>query len=146
MINYINILQWNTRSITSNRESLESFLENENIHIACISETWLKDTTNFRLSKYSIICENREDGKGGVAILIRNNLVWRPFEINIEKDVNFQFVAISFCNLIIVSAYIPPNLVVKQDKWEELLGKIQMPFLICGDLNANHPIWGSSCK
>lgn len=41
-----------------------------------LSETWLKPGALFRVSGYSCLREDRPDGYGGVALLIRNSVLF----------------------------------------------------------------------
>ena len=86
-INYkgLNIAHINTRSLLSKKDSLQIYLDNSNLSILCISETWLNrhipdNLTYFR--GYNIIRNDRKvlnvNGQtkngGGVAILIQKDL------------------------------------------------------------------------
>ena len=72
-----NIMQWNARSIRSNKGDLEQFLHKNNIHAALVSETWLKNVYTFSITGYSAIRKDRLDGYGGVMILLRNSFYYQ---------------------------------------------------------------------
>ena len=40
------------------------------------------------------------------------------------------------------SLYLPPNDPVAYDDLVELIGQLPQPFLLLGDMNARHPLWG----
>lgn len=70
MDNTLNIIQWNAQSIVSNRLVLTNFLYNNNIHIAIISETWLKPINqNFKIRGYNIERNDIGNKHNGVAII-----------------------------------------------------------------------------
>lgn len=71
-INQFNILQINARSINANKILIETLIHKKNIDICIISETWLKENTQFKLKNYNIHAKNRDDGYGGVAIITKN--------------------------------------------------------------------------
>ena len=70
----INIGQWNCRSAISNKVNLENLLFEEKIHLAMLSETWFKPERYIAFSGYNIVRNDRLDGKGGVAILLKQNI------------------------------------------------------------------------
>lgn len=68
------ILQWNARSLRANKESFERYLNERHVDIVCVCETWFKVNEQLRFKGYKIVHEAREDGKGGVAILVKHAL------------------------------------------------------------------------
>ena len=75
------IAQWNARSMKANRDELKKFIDTRNapIDVLCIQETWLKAKNRFNLPGFSMVRKDRIDREGGgVAILIRNTMPYRP--------------------------------------------------------------------
>jgi exonuclease III len=68
----LNISTWNARSIKENKTLLEKFLDNRNVDIMLVTETYLKP--NISLSFANHICYRNDrltSRGGGVAILIK---------------------------------------------------------------------------
>ena len=65
----------------------------------------------------------------------------------IALNTNLQAVAIR-CHLVrqytICSLYVPPNSSLELQQLEDLISQLPTPFLLLGDFNARHPIWGDS--
>ena len=116
--NTINILQWNCRSIRSNRESLLQLLHQHNIHIVLLSETWLLPNEHFNFPNFQIYRNDRADGHGGVMILVRNylyssRLTIQPYPLQDLPTSSLIAVSIHLSNriLTLASLYIPQQLI-----------------------------------
>lgn len=70
------VMQINIRSIRPKKNIVEHYLESKCIDVALICETWLKDN-NILFKNFNLICMNRNDGYGGVAILVRTNIAYQ---------------------------------------------------------------------
>lgn len=141
----LNILQWNARSAVSNKISLELLLEKNNINVALISETWFKSDTYYNFYRFNTLRSDRPDGKGGVAILVKNNLRYK--ELNLPNIHNMSCKGITILaknneQLNIVSVYIKPRTRISSNTWNVFFSSIPKPFVVGGDFNAHHLAWG----
>lgn len=60
---------------------------------------------------------------------------------------DLEAVAVQICLdriITVCSLYLPPSVVVEQRQFEHLCDQLPQPFLILGDFNAHHPLWGSA--
>ena len=74
-----NILVTNARSIVQKVDELQSVFENNNVHIACITESWLNDCVPsclVNIDGYVCYRRDRRDGRrgGGVVCYVRNDV------------------------------------------------------------------------
>ena len=162
-INYkgLNIAHINTRSLLSKKDSLQIYLDNSNLSILCISETWLNrhipdNLTYFR--GYNIIRNDRKvlnvNGQtkngGGVAILIQKDLACDCITMadtnTSNKDAELLWVVIRppFVKPItICAAYRPPT--GSENEFTDILseavelacGRIRGEIFVLGDFNLN---------
>ena len=143
-----NILQWNARSIRSNKGDLERFLFINNIQIALICETWLKRVSQFSVPGFNIVRKDRNDGYGGVAVLIKSNLVFQEIShipiVNGLECVGVKIVVFNNIKYNFYSVYKPPHVNINTPEWQQFFQGLQRPFLIAGDFNAHHVLWGST--
>lgn len=143
-------MQWNARSAASNKNSLCKFLSENNIGIALISETWFKPNTIINIYGYHIIRNDRVDGKGGVAILIKNTLPFNELIVthnfNREIEVCAANVSIDGQKITFLSIYKPPNVKTNINDWDRLFSQFPTPVVIGGDFNAHHGLWGAAKK
>lgn len=138
--------QWNCRSAISNKANLEHLLISQNITIALISETWFKTQKYINFPGYNITRCDRPDGKGGAAILIKSNLVYKDLNTPI-LGAGVQIVGIGLkinnsLSLSLISLYIKPNTRITTNQWVTFFNAIPRPFIVGGDFNAHSLAWG----
>lgn len=156
-INNLNILSINVNSIVSNvrRYNLLHTLEKHGIDIALVNETKLKNIHKIFLKKYNIIRNDRIIGKGGgTAIIIKKEINFENIILsrqNNTKKLESTIIKIKINNnknLFILSVYSLGDVRTSfttelQDLFFELkLDSINNYYLLAGDLNAKHPLWG----
>ena len=78
-------------------------LEDNNIQVACISETWFdskngKFTKSIKEAGYELIHDFKEERGGGTAILYKNVIKIKPGEASSSKYISFEFSYITFVN------------------------------------------------
>jgi hypothetical protein len=135
------ILQWNARSIATNKSNLLNYLKTETIDFMLISETWLKPHHTFKISSFSCIRKDRgPDGKGGVAILVSNKYNYQT--LTIQSVLEVVGVRIKELNLTLLAIYRPPSLKVTANDWCDLAKQVHGSALISGDFNLHHVLWG----
>lgn len=111
--------------------------------LIAISETWLKPGSFFKVPRYLCFRDDKADGYGGSAILVRNSVNSHLVNIpshSISDD--FSIVAVRLNNLTLISLYIPRPSINILRKILHILSLIQGPFIIMGDFNVHHPVWG----
>lgn len=94
LFNNFSLLHWNIRSVNSNKSDLFKLIATFQPDIISLVETWIKPNCKLILNNYNIICSNREDGKGGVALCIKNSIQYTQIKINITNMNNLQFLCI----------------------------------------------------
>lgn len=92
-----------------------------------------------------MVRNDRLDGKGGVAILVRSDLKFTEVSgPNFEK-ISFIGIKIKLKEtqeLSLVSVYIRPSTRISHQLWTQFFSIIKKPFLIGGDFNAHNQAWG----
>lgn len=144
-IKSFNICQWNCRSAIANKNNLEHLLAQNDIHIALLSETWFKPNKYISFSGYNVIRQDRDDGRGGVAILIKSNLKFTEIlgpQLNNIMYTGIRINNINNTEISIISIYIKPQTKISRQTWSNFFKTVKKPFLIGGDFNAHHMAWG----
>lgn len=142
----LDIIQWNIRSVLSNIDNLKSLIEEYSPSVVLLSETWLNEFWNFKVPGFHIYRQDRVSRAGGIASLIKTNISFTVINLDsVEAPdmVQFHGINLTSMNLTIINIYSPPHVTLPTSFWNMLLSKISQPFLICGDLNAQNPSWGS---
>ena len=141
-----NILQWNCRSIKANFEELNLLVNEQKPVAVCLQETFLKGFDKFTLKYHSCYfthCSYNDKASGGVAIIVNNSVPHRP--INLVTTLQAVAVNISFNKTItLCSIYLPPSLPIDVKKLDHLVDQLPKPFILMGDFNSHHTLWGCS--
>ena len=142
------LVQWNIRGFRTNYQHLRLLLTHTNAVVACLQECrmplpLLSPPRGFQL--YSKAGPPGIDGldHGGVCILVKDSIGHAPLTLTTD----LQAVAIR-CHLgrqyTICSFYAPPNSPLYLEELEDLIMQLPAPFILAGDFNARHPLWGDS--
>ena len=138
------ILQWNVRSVFSNKTDLAFLTKFYSVDIVILSETWLKPTQFFSFPGYHVYRSDRHDGYGGSAILIKKSIA--SSEIKFHQNFSFQVVGLKLKHFNLISVYNPPNCPVAELELNSLLKNIQSPLILAGDFNCHHTLWDPTCS
>lgn len=135
----LTVIQWNLRSYNVNVDNLKIIIKNYCPDVILLNETWLEKKYNVRCKGYQIIREDRADGYGGIAILVKNNISFQILSINnqFQAEVQMQSVFLPQYNLNILNIYSPSNDILPKQGWINLIQSLNKPLLIMGDMNAN---------
>lgn len=142
----LNIIQWNAQSLNSNKHLFINFLYTHSIHIAIVSETWLKVNQNFNIRNYNIERNDCGNNHNGVAIIIHKTINYSKVNTYFDDSLQNICVKITVDNKVIsiVSFYSPTNCnpSFNKVKLDSLVKSIPSPFIFAGDFNAHHTSWG----
>ena len=141
----MSILQWNLCGYRSKYTELKKLLSDLSPACVCLQETMLGMYSPVPPSGYTIITSpNNEPIPGqGLAFLVHNSIAYT--KIQIHSDLQVQAIRahiskpITVCNI-----YLNPNQQIYQHSIENLILQLPEPFLIVGDFNAKHTLWGDA--
>ena len=134
------ILQWNIQSLKTKFSELKTILHTHIPICMCLQETMHGNRVSKPPSDYSIEMDPRDNPHGGVAILIHKAVPYRRVQLNtdlqaiaIQLNINKIY---TICNI-----YLSHENITKR-QITNLIDQLTPPYLILGDMNAKHPIWG----
>lgn len=145
----IKCLVWNPRSLNNKIETFIQYLEDNDIDIAAVSETWLASLNNYitgylRERGYNIHHYHRDAKKGGGVSIISANTISRE-QTKTYKYKSFECVSVLFAGssqrkLCFVAIYRsgdePMSLFLKEiNDFIEFLHFTYKHFILCGDFN-----------
>ena len=154
----MSIVQWNCRGILANNEQLKTLFRDSGAKIICLQETKLGDRTynpGLDYSFYSSPPLQGERAQGGTGFIIHKSIKHNSIPINTA----LQACAVQIYNekkITLCSLYLEPRLEnhlldmngntrqLSLDDLQNLINQLPTPFLLMGDFNAKHTIWGSS--
>ncbi|GFX38861.1 putative RNA-directed DNA polymerase from transposon BS [Trichonephila clavipes] len=109
-----------------------------------LQETLLKPSCTSNIRGYSILrkdCNTGERACGGVALLINHSTTFSPVLIRTSLQAVAVQVSI-FSTVTICKVYLPPNVPLNFRELQELIDQLSSPFILLGDFNAHHLLWG----
>lgn len=144
-LNNLNIVYFNSFSIRNKQSEFSLLLKEHNVHIALLSETFLKSNIKFNIPNYNILRKDNDDQHGGgIAILVHKSL--KAHQINLPTTTSIPEVlgikvTSTTSSIVILSVYIPNNIkeILKADL--NALFRLNERVLIAGDFNARHHKW-----
>jgi len=143
----LNIGVWNADGLANKALELELFVKCHNIDIMLVSETHFCSRSYYKLHGYDIhqATHPGDRKRGGSAILIKSCL--QCYQFYSLQSPNVQCVAVKvktdLGETAIASIYCPPNFQCTADDFEKLFDDLGTNFIIAGDWNAHHRLWGS---
>ena len=123
------------------KAALAERLKQEDIDIACIQETHLKENLRLNIRGYQVFrTDRKERTKGGIAILIKNSLPFQELSVDTENQAEIQGVKVTVGNevLTVYNEYCPVDKKLSLDKID-VKGNNCM---IVGDFNSHSEAWG----
>ena len=139
------LLQWNCQGIHAKWEELQLLVSSCNPVCICLQEIMSGESTSISLRGYQVHAHyGTFDARphGGVAVMVRQDVPCRPIILRTTLQVRAVRVGLKR-PYTIASVYIPPdNLDIRE--LEDLLQQLPLPFLLLGDFNGRHHLWGDA--
>lgn len=148
---HLKVLHWNANGITKNVIELYNFIEQHHIHVACLSETFLK--SHMKLPSHPDFIIHRLDRndrpKGGVAIIIRRNIkhcLLPHLNTKLCESLSVEILLENGSKIQISSVYMPGGtrhspISTHYRNDIRMLTTSQTSFFVCGDFNSRHRHW-----
>ncbi|XP_062541555.1 uncharacterized protein LOC134209574 [Armigeres subalbatus] len=119
------------------------------IGVALLQEIWLKKEETFRLAHYRLASFRRNQGFGGVGILVHETLAFETIEFEDLLPIEAIGIKITrgFSPLKLISVYIPPGQTPigetrrKMQEFFETLELMEGEIIVGGDFNSHHQSW-----
>lgn len=156
LVRNLNVMQNNINSLrpVANRSLLTHLLQLHKIDIAFLSEIWLKPSEDFKFSGYRFYKKTRDQGYGGVALLIKNEI--HVQNIKLPNLHPIEAIAVKTTNTVIpllfISIYIPPSPINNSQIKKPLTDLFNFidinnyRTILAGDFNAHHSVWNITNK
>lgn len=96
-----------------------------------------------RIHGYSIFRNDRDDGYGGVAIVVHNSIKAHIYLHN--NGIQIMCIQIINCKLLkfVASFYCPGSIVTTQYDWDNVWSMFSEKSIMAGDFNAHHSNWSN---
>lgn len=121
------LVQWNARSLKHKSFNLANV--SDNFNIATISETWLRPNEEFYLRGFDIVRKDRNDGRGDVAILVKNTIKYKKlsnlFDCNSKIEICGIEILLNKKLFKIISCYrSPTNVNIFYEEWSRFFNSV----------------------
>lgn len=145
--NDLRILNWNANGVLPSKTQLQLILLEQKIDVCFISETHLTNKSYVKFKGYEFYHTPHPDNQahGGSAIIIKSNI-----KHNVEYNLQEEFIQLTVISvmstkqkIMLGAVYIPPKHNLKTSEYYDILTHMGERFLIGGDFNAKHSLWGS---
>ena len=138
----LNILQWNAEGGYQKKICLIKTLHGDKKDVACIQETHLNPNHNmFSIREYQTLRMNREGRhKGGVLILVKNDITSKDFKINTgqRSEIHGTHITVGNTTVTIFNLYCPSD----KDLALQTMNLPPENCLTVGDFNSHSTSWG----
>lgn len=138
------IFQWNANGLRTKSGDFRQFVAQFCFPILAISEA--RVDSSFRLANYVLYKSTRPGGPSRCLLGIRKDLV-STLLFSSTSDVP-EYVAcqvrVGRMTLTVVSIYIEPQISMTSAEFNSFFKRLTAPYVMCGDFNAHHTLWGSS--
>lgn len=147
------IFQWNARSLWQRRDSIPNFINEHNIDVLLIEETWLKPKQIYHIKDFNTARMDRNINTTGgrVACFVRDDIYYdRVNTLNLPDKLEYISLKIEAKNetYYIVNVYRPPDPAASLTRvqWKDTIRKLQQlrNLIMYGDLNAQSWTWSST--
>lgn len=141
----LRIVQWNCQSIKKKTPEIQ--FRAANFDVILLSETWLKPEDTVYLNGFDVVRKDREKHTGGgVLIFVNNRLKYKRITNIYNCDDKLELCAIELFlaeeSILLASCYRPPDQGIDLDQWDRFFSQFTGKFLITGDFNPHHLLWG----
>lgn len=132
-------------SVAAKHLYLQALIDELQPKVICLQETKLTPTKRFTLKEYEIFrldYASTRNAKGGVAIAVHKSL--RTEEIRLNSTL--QAIAVKLflpLPIIICTVYLHHEDHIICRTLEDLTTQLPSPYILTGDFNAHHALWGS---
>lgn len=137
------VIQFNCNGLSSKLSEVKFYIYRKKPDIVCFCETWIKKASPKFLG-YNSIWLHRETDRGGLGILVREDISYSNKTIAHHSENNLEFQAISILTSMgmidLVNVY-NPSRNVSEGELEYVIGQLGQRFILVGDFNAHSPLW-----
>ena len=136
-------LQWNCRGLRGSWVGLRVLISRYSPACICLQETMIGQSDYPSPPGYRAFYSSLpgQGHSGGTAILVRNDIPYTSLHLNTPLQ---AAVIQIFLNrpYTVCSLYLPPSDPISRADLHRLVGGLPSPFLLLGDFNGRHPLWG----
>lgn len=138
------ILQWNARGLRSRISSFRPYVFTNRIPVIVICEPNIEKP--LKLSGYEAFVSSTCVERSKVVVYIRTDFTYVHHAVQPHDDNQYVCLRVrkEKVSFTLIGVYISPAGRFEQDRLRDILSATSGPWVITGDFNAHHLLWGSS--
>jgi hypothetical protein len=136
-------LQWKLTRLTD----LQTVIQYRNSAVLCLQEINLRPAHTLNVRGFTPCRYDRPDGDRancGTAILGQDCIFSSAVNIRSTLQASAVPVTLSSLPLTVCNIHLPPTVPMDRTELSHLLSQLPLSFILVGDLNSKHILWGSS--
>ena len=140
------VLQWNCNGLSKKKDEIIHLISQHRPTIVALQETRLRMEASCSISGYNVVRREghiNNNSHGGVAIFIHSQTPFR--RISLDTDIQAVAIQTHLHRLItICNVYSSRSHELTLNKLQNLTEQLPTPFIMLGDFNGYHVMWGCS--
>lgn len=138
------ILQWNARGLRSRISSFRQYVFTNRIPIIVICEPNV--LTPIKLSGYEPFLSSTCEERSKIVVYIRTDFTYAHHAVQPHDDNQYVCLRVKkkHVSFTLIGVYLSPSGRFECDRLRDILLHTSGPWIITGDFNAHHLLWGSS--
>ena len=154
----MSIIQWNCRGLSSSIEQIKTLFRDSDVKIMCLQETKISNKPfnpglNYHFHRSPPL--QLERAQGGTGFIIHRSMKFKTISLNtalqacavrvhLGKKITLCSVYLepSLENFLLDASGNPRQLILSD--LQDLINQLPAPFILMGDFNAKHTLWGGS--
>jgi len=141
-------IQWNVQGVNTSKQDIIKLVDETNPTIIAVQETFLANDYVAKIAGYNCICKQGHYNRryhGGVALYIHVSCPYNELTVNSTLQVVAATVNVDRRKTVtIASIYIPGATQVTEADLTNIIFQLPRPYILMGDFNAHHTMWGNS--
>ncbi|MEM1010393.1 MAG: endonuclease/exonuclease/phosphatase family protein, partial [Myxococcota bacterium] len=139
------VLQWNIRGYRANHTELQTLLALKTPAVVALQETKLKhdyicQQLHYKTFRHDI--QSPTIAHGGVALLVHFSVPSYSFRLRTSIQAVAATVDFGQHKATIVYVYLPPSEAFPEEALNNLIQQLPANYILLGDFNAHHTMWG----
>jgi exonuclease III len=148
MAKFLRIALWNANGLIKRKEELKIFLQDQLIDIMFISETLFTDKSHFQIPGHKVYHTNHPDNTAHAetAIIIRSTTehhLLTKYEKDYLQATSVRVKTLAYEITVSAVSCPPRHHNVKKEDFKDFLQHLGPKFIVGGDFNSKHTLWGS---
>jgi hypothetical protein len=142
----MDLLQWNLNGFSTRLIDVQALIQYRNPAILCFQETHLRPAHTLNIHGFTPYRYDHQDGEranGGTAILVQDHIYSSAVNPSTTLQASVVHLTLPHLSFSTCNIYLPSAVPIDRTELSYLLSQLSSPFILLGDFNSKHILWGS---